>query len=338
MIDEVDSCARSNHRPFLHSKGVLKMEWSEVEVHTTNEAVEPVANVLTEFGAAGVSIEDVADFLREREDKFGEIYALKREDYPEDGVIIKAYFLKTAEFVEQIPEIEETLKNLTTFDIPLGKFQFVVNDVDDEEWATAWKKYYHPVQITDRITIVPSWESYTPSANEIIIELDPGMAFGTGTHPTTQLCIRALSDYLQPNDEIIDVGTGSGVLSIASAKLGAKSVLATDLDEIATRAAEENIILNKTEHIITVKQNNLLQDINKSNVDVVVANILAEVILLFPEDVYRALKPGGIFIASGIIEDKAKVVEEALKNAGLVIEKIEQQGDWVAIISKRGVE
>lgn len=106
------------------------MEWSEVEVHTTNEAVEPVANVLTEFGAAGVSIEDVADFLREREDKFGEIYALRREDYPEDGVIIKAYFLKTTEFVEQIPEIEQTLKNLSTFDIPLGKFQFVVNDVD----------------------------------------------------------------------------------------------------------------------------------------------------------------------------------------------------------------
>lgn len=164
------------------------------------------------------------------------------------------------------------------------------------------------------------------------------MAFGTGTHPTTQLCIRALSDYLQPGDEVIDVGTGSGVLSIASAKLGAKSILATDLDEIATRAAEENITLNKTEHIITVKQNNLLQDINKTDVDIVVANILAEVILLFPEDVYRALKPGGIFIASGIIEDKAKVVEEALKKAGLVIEKMEQQGDWVAIISKRGVE
>ncbi|EHL2821926.1 50S ribosomal protein L11 methyltransferase, partial [Listeria monocytogenes] len=109
-------------------------------------------------------------------------------------------------------------------------------------------------------------------------------------------------------------------------------------DEIATRAAEENITLNKTEHIITVKQNNLLQDINKTNVDIVVANILAEVILLFPEDVYKALKPGGVFIASGIIEDKAKVVEEALKNAGLIIEKMEQQGDWVAIISKRGVE
>ncbi|WP_171840073.1 50S ribosomal protein L11 methyltransferase, partial [Listeria monocytogenes] len=116
--------------------------------------------------------------------------------YPEDGVIIKAYFLKTTEFVEQIQEIEQTLKNLSTGDIPRGNVQFVVNDVDVEEWATAWKKYYHPVQITVRLTTVPSWESYTPSANEIIIELDPGMAFGTGTHLTTQLCIRALSDYL----------------------------------------------------------------------------------------------------------------------------------------------
>lgn len=132
------------------------------------------------------------------------------------------------------------------------------------------------------------------------------MAFGTGTHPTTQLCIRALSNYLQPGDEVIDVGTGSGVLSIASAKLGAKSILATDLDEIATRAAEENITLNKTEHIITVKQNNLLQDINKTNVDIVVANILAEVILLFPEDVYKALKPGGFSLLPELLKTKRK--------------------------------
>lgn len=311
------------------------MDWSEVEIHTINEAVEPVANVLTEHGASGVSIEDVADFFKEREDRFGEIYELAREDYPEDGVIIKAYFLKISEFIQQIPALEKAVQHLATFDIPLGDLKFQVNDVSDEEWATAWKKYYHPVQVTEQITIVPSWESYTPSQHEIIIELDPGLAFGTGTHPTTQLCIRELATQLKGGETILDVGTGSGVLSIVSAKLGAETVLATDLDEVAVRAAAENIALNNTENVVTVRQNDLLKGIEEE-ADVIVANILAEVIVLFPEDVRRLLKPNGLFIASGIIKDKEDFVKEALVKAGLEIIATKQQGDWIAIISKQG--
>ncbi|WP_239253996.1 50S ribosomal protein L11 methyltransferase [Listeria ilorinensis] len=313
------------------------MEWSEVEIHTLNEAVEPISYQLNEFGASGVSISDAADFYRTREDRFGEIYALERNDYPEDGVIIKAYFLKTEEFLASIPKLEETLRNLINFDIPLGDFHFLVQDVDDNDWATAWKKYYHPVQITEKITVVPTWETYDGGKGELIIELDPGMAFGTGTHPTTQLCMRALEEYITPNDSIIDVGTGSGVLSITSIKLGAKKVLALDLDEIAVRAAKENIEQNQVADRIEVRQNNLLEGI-ETEVDLIVANILAEVILLFPNDVYRNLRPGGLFIASGIIEQKAEVVREALIEAGLTVLKTEQQGDWVAIIAEKGAE
>ncbi|WP_088809012.1 MULTISPECIES: 50S ribosomal protein L11 methyltransferase [Listeria] len=311
------------------------MEWSEVEIHTLNEAVEAVANQLTEYGASGVSITDASDFHREREDKFGEIYALSAADYPDNGVVIKAYFLKTDEFIAQLPDMEQAIRDLKQFDIPLGELSFHVNDVDDDDWATAWKKYYHPVQITEKVTVSPTWENYVGSQDEIVIELDPGMAFGTGTHPTTQLCMRALETYLQEDDTVIDVGTGSGVLSILCAKLGAKEVLAMDLDEVAVRAAQENINQNQVDAIVTLKQNNLLEGLNE-RVDLIVANILAEVILLFPEDVYQTLKPGGTFIASGIIAEKAEVVREAIVNAGMTIVQTETQGDWVAIIAKRG--
>ncbi|WP_163653055.1 50S ribosomal protein L11 methyltransferase [Listeria sp. PSOL-1] len=311
------------------------MEWSEVEIHSINEAIEPIANLLTEYGASGVAIIDVADFFKEHEDKFGEIYALDREDYPEDGVIIRAYFLTNADFLNTLPEMEAAIRNLTTFDIDLGNLAFFVHEVNDEEWATAWKKYYHPVQISEQITVVPTWEDYVAQEGELIIELDPGMAFGTGTHPTTQLCMRALEKYVQADDFIIDVGTGSGVLSILSVKLGAKSVLALDLDEVAVRAASENIKQNHVAKKIELKQNDLLKGIDQK-ADIIVANILAEVILLFPNDVYHTLKPGALFIASGIILEKAKAVSEVLSKAGLTVIKQEQQGDWVMILARRG--
>ncbi|WP_167628098.1 50S ribosomal protein L11 methyltransferase [Listeria valentina] len=310
------------------------MEWAEVEVHTLNDAVEPIANLLNEHGASGVSIEDVADFFKERENQFGEIYALNRADYPDDGVIIKACFLKTEDFVAGIPALEKALFDLAKFDIPLGEIKFFVNDVNDDDWATAWKKYYHPVAITDSITVAPTWEDYRPREDELVIELDPGMAFGTGTHPTTQLSMRAISEFVKPDDRVIDVGTGSGVLAILCAKLGAESVLALDLDEVAVRAARENVLQNHVEAKVELRQNDLLNGIEEE-ADMIVANILAEVILLFPHDVYRLLKPGGYFIASGIIENKAEQVREALIEASLVVLETRQQGDWVAIITKR---
>ncbi|WP_374721702.1 50S ribosomal protein L11 methyltransferase [Peribacillus tepidiphilus] len=310
------------------------MKWSEIAIHTTNEAVEPISNILHEAGASGVVIEDPLELVKERRDEFGEIYQLDPNDYPEEGVIIKAYLPVTSFLGETVEGIKEAINNLILYDIDLGLNSVTISEVNEEEWATAWKKYYHPVKISEKFTIVPTWEEYEPHSDEIIIELDPGMAFGTGTHPTTVMCIQALEKTVQPGDTVIDVGTGSGVLSIAAAKLNAKSVLALDLDEIAVKSAKLNAKLNKVHEVVTVRQGNLLDGIQDS-ADVIVANILAEVIVRFTNDAAKIVKPGGYFITSGIIQQKKQEVKESLLAAGFMIEETLSMEDWIAFIAKK---
>ncbi|MED3548931.1 50S ribosomal protein L11 methyltransferase [Cytobacillus praedii] len=311
------------------------MKWSEISIHTTNEAVEPISNILHEAGASGVVIEDPFELIKERRDQFGEIYQLNPDDYPEEGVIIKAYLPENSFLAENVEEIKEAINNLVLYNIDIGKNDVSISEVNEEEWATAWKKYYHPVKISERFTIVPTWEDYTPvSSDELIIELDPGMAFGTGTHPTTVMCIQALERTVKAGDKVVDVGTGSGVLSIAAAMLGAEKVTALDLDEVAVNSARLNIELNKVHHAVDVKQNNLLDGV-EPGADIVVANILAEVILRFTGDVSSTVKQDGYFIASGIIQPKKQEVKEAMIDAGFEIAETLQMEDWVAIIGKR---
>ncbi|TCJ04223.1 50S ribosomal protein L11 methyltransferase [Cytobacillus praedii] len=311
------------------------MKWSEISIHTTNEAVEPISNILHEAGASGVVIEDPFELIKERRDQFGEIYQLNPDDYPEEGVIIKAYLPENSFLAENVEEIKEAINNLVLYNIDIGKNDVSISEVNEEEWATAWKKYYHPVKISERFTIVPTWEDYTPvSSDELIIELDPGMAFGTGTHPTTVMCIQALERTVKAGDKVVDVGTGSGVLSIAAAMLGAEKVTALDLDEVAVNSARLNIELNKVHHAVDVKQNNLLDGV-EPGADIVVANILAEVILRFTDDVSSTVKQDGYFIASGIIQPKKQEVKEAMIDAGFEIAETLQMEDWLAIIGKR---
>lgn len=235
------------------------MKWTEVSIHTTNEAVEAVSNILHEAGASGVVIEDSIDFDKERADQFGEIYALKQEDFPMQGVIIKAYLPESSFIAETVEGIRLSIEALKDFNIDIGENTVTMAEVNEEDWATAWKQYYHPVKISNRFTVVPTWEDYTPVAtDELIIELDPGMAFGTGTHPTTVMCLQALEKVVKAGDDVVDVGTGSGVLSIGAALLGAKAVHALDLDEVAVRSARENIALNKVDHVVDVHHGNLL--------------------------------------------------------------------------------
>lgn len=313
------------------------MKWSEISIHTTQEAVEPISNILHEAGASGVVIEDPLDLFKERESVYGEIYALNPDDYPQEGVIVKAYLPITSFLGETVDGIKESIENLLKFDIDLGKNSVAISEVNEEEWATAWKKYYHPVKISDKFTIVPTWETYEPvHSDELIIELDPGMAFGTGTHPTTVLCIQALERYVKENDRVIDVGTGSGVLSIAAAMLGADSVTALDLDPVAVNSARINTKLNKVHEKITVSENNLLNGIEQK-ADVVAANILAEIILQFTEDAYRILEDNGLFITSGIILNKKNEVKDGLIKAGFEILETMVMEDWVAFIAKKPV-
>lgn len=311
------------------------MKWSEISIHTTNEAVEPISHILHEAGASGVVIEDPFELTKEREDQFGEIYQLNPDDYPEEGVVMKAYLPVNSFLGETVEGIKDAINNLLVYDIDLGLNNISISEVNEEEWATAWKKYYNPVKISEKFTIVPTWETYEPvSSDEKIIELDPGMAFGTGTHPTTVLCIQAIERTVKPQDKVIDVGTGSGVLSIAAAMLDAKEVLALDLDDVAVESAKLNIKLNKVHPTVTVKQNNLLGNV-EGPVDVVVANILAEVIVRFTDDVYRLLENGGTFISSGIISMKKQEVKDALIKSGFKIEETMMMEDWVAFIAKK---
>ncbi|WP_156291112.1 50S ribosomal protein L11 methyltransferase [Oceanobacillus salinisoli] len=311
------------------------MKWSEISIQTTNEAIEAISNILHETGASGLVIEDPQDLITAKESPFGEIYELDPNDYPEEGVRIKAYLPVNSFLGETIEEIKQAINNLLIYDIDIGANEVMLSEVNEEEWATAWKKYYTPVKISKKITIKPTWEDYTPvSSDEIIIELDPGMAFGTGTHPTTVLSIQALEQYLKNNDMVIDVGSGSGVLSIASALLGAKEVFAYDLDDVAVKSTKENVKLNHLENQITAKQNNLLDHVNVK-ADIIVSNILAEIIVRFIGDAWENLKDGGLFITSGIIQNKKQLVKDKLMEQGFEIVAINEMEDWISIVAKK---
>lgn len=311
------------------------MKWLELCIHTTNEAIEPISNILHENGASGLVIEDAMDLVREHTSTFGEVYELDPEQYPDEGVYIKAYLPMNSFLGETVEEIKQTINNLMLYDIDLGRNQITLSEVHEEEWATAWKKYYKPVKISKKITIKPTWEAYQPvDTDEMIIELDPGMAFGTGTHPTTVLSIQALEQFLKENDTVIDVGSGSGVLSITAALLGANHVYAYDLDDVAVNSTVLNAKVNNVEMKITAKQKNLL-DYVTVEADLIVSNILAEIIVRFVEKAWSQLKPGGHFITSGITQAKKQLVKEHLEQQGFEIIQSNELEDWVSLVARK---
>ncbi|WHX27552.1 50S ribosomal protein L11 methyltransferase [Virgibacillus halodenitrificans] len=313
------------------------MNWSEICIHTTNEAIEPISNILHETGASGLVIEDPLDLVKERDAFFGELFELDPSEYPEEGVRIKGYLPVNSFLSETIEEIKQAINNLSTYGIELGQNTISLNEVDEEEWSTAWKKYYKPVKISKRITITPTWEDYKPvSSDEVIIELDPGMAFGTGTHPTTVLSIQALENFLSKGDTVIDVGSGSGVLSIAAALLGAESVQAYDLDDVAVTSTKFNVELNKLSDKIQAEQKNLLESVH-TEADIIVSNILAEIIVQFIDEAWERLKPGGYFITSGIIQNKKQMVKTDLEVKGFEIIQINEMEEWISIVARKNV-
>ncbi|WP_409341370.1 50S ribosomal protein L11 methyltransferase [Paenibacillus sp. MBLB4367] len=332
------------------------MRWHELTVYTTEEAVEMISNFIHELGAGGVSIEESGTLNKPRDTSFGQWFDLPFNDILEGRAVIKGYFADGSDMAEATAELKRRIDELADYGIDTGNPEIDTKDVDDDDWAHAWKAYFKPIRITDRLTIKPTWEPYEALPEELVIELDPGMAFGTGTHATTSLCLQTLEKVVRPGDYVIDVGTGSGILSIAAAKLGAKHVLALDLDPIAVSSAKENSTLNGLDSSITVVESDLLQALRaggllqeetsvpnqpsgelgvKLPVQVVVANILAEVVILFVDDVYQALEQGGAYIASGIIKAKQQLVEDALTAAGLTVEERYYELDWVAIVARK---
>lgn len=322
------------------------MLWHEFTILTTEEAVEMISNFLHEAGAGGVSIEESGTLNKKRDTSYGQWYDRPLNDIPEGQAEIKGYFSEESPIVDIVNEVKQRTGLLRDYDIDPGNLRYELRTVDEDEWATAWKKYFKPLRVSERLTIKPTWEDYLPETElEQIIELDPGMAFGTGTHPTTALCLRTLEKVIQGGEEVIDVGTGSGILAIGAVLLGAKHVLALDLDPVAVISAKENSQLNgMLDKQISVKESDLLSLLGDGHneglgvtlpVKVIVANILAEVILLFIDDVYRALEPGGVYIASGIYKNKIDIVQQALEDSGFDIEDISRDEDWVAFVARK---
>ncbi|HLR72178.1 MAG TPA: 50S ribosomal protein L11 methyltransferase [Pseudogracilibacillus sp.] len=311
------------------------MNWNELSIHTTNEAVEPISNILNEAGANGVVIEDPVDLTKEKRDLFGEVYALDRSKYPKEGIVLKSYFIDDENWPEKKQMILKQIEHLQHYHIDLGLHQIATKDVKATDWENEWKKYFKPVSVTERFTIVPSWEDYTKKTDrELIITIDPGMAFGTGTHPTTVLSLKALEETVRPNDLVIDVGAGSGILSIAASLLGAKHVYSYDLDEIAVSSTTQNCNRNDLQHTITAQKNDLLKGVNKQ-ANVIVSNILADILLRLVDDAWDNLLEGGYFITSGIINSKQMLIKDKLVEKGFHIIKQNQMENWISIIAQK---
>lgn len=311
------------------------MKWTELKVTTASEAVEAISNIMMEAGASGVAIEDALDVQNFESDRFGEILDKENFDHIKEGAIVMAYFPETTFLPEVLPFIKESIEKLPEYGLNIGENILEIHEVAESDWASAWKKYYHPVAISRFLTIVPNWEEYEAKHNdERILKLDPGMAFGTGTHPTTRLSLQALEVILHGGETLLDVGTGSGVLSIASKLYGAKEVHAYDLDEVAVNAAKENMALNPIADDVKVSANDLLNGI-EIEADVIVANILAEIVIKLIPDAWRLLKSDGKFVVSGIIKEKKEEVLEAMAAQGFVVDQVFQQGDWLAIILEK---
>lgn len=317
------------------------MGWTAIKVVTTNEAVEAVSYILTDEGAVGVQIDDAADFKKLKPGRYGqhgEIIDPQTIPHRQSGAAITGYFPEKTFVPEIVPAIKQRVQQLAQFNLDPGDATIVADRVNDEKWATVWQKYYHPLRVTNRLTIVPEWEQYhRESPDEKLIILDPGMAFGTGTHPTTQLMLEALEIIVRGGESMIDVGTGSGVLSIAAKHLGAGVVTAYDIDEVAVRSAKRNLALNPVAADVKVGVNSLLDGVH-TQVDLIVANILAEIIVPLVPQAMDNLRPGGHFLVSGIIKDKAELVRRTLIDAGFIIDQQLRMKDWYGMIAHKPTE
>lgn len=208
-------------------------------------------------------------------------------------------------------------------------------EYDEEDYQNSWKKYLFPEKVSEKFVVKPTWREYTPEADELIIELDPGRAFGTGSHPTTSLCLKLMEGNISEGDSVIDVGTGSGILMIAADRLGASEIYGTDIDELAVESAKENLELNKiSEEKAKVYKGDLISVVENKKFDVVVANILADVLLILLHDISKVVKPNGKIIFSGIIEDKCELLKREVESLGFTVEEIKADKEWRAMLIK----
>jgi len=312
------------------------MNWTEVLITVDSQAVEAVTNILYEFGAQGVAIDEPIDVEKLKEDELYWDYIDEKllKDGNEETKIMAYFSEEERNLPEKIMDIREHIKNLKDFGLEIGSATVELSNINQDDWETAWKQYFKPIHVTDKIVVKPEWEVYEKQSDEIVIEIDPGMAFGTGTHETTSMCINQIEKNLKKDDKIIDIGCGSGILAMAAVLLGAQSAVGVDLDPVAVRVSKENIELNKLQDKIEIFEGNLT-DVIKEKAEIVVANIMADIIVILLEDVRDFIKDDGLFISSGIILPKRELIEKTLIAKSFKIVEVETKGEWCAITAQK---
>ncbi len=327
------------------------MKWIKFKIKTITDAEDIIISTLYDIGLEGAQIEDKIPLTAmEKEQMFVDILPEGPED---DGIAYLSFFVEEKEdgqlevqgepaTVESImASVQAELDDLRDF-MDIGEGTITIDETEDIDWINNWKQYFHQFYIDD-ILVIPSWEDIKPEDSEkMVLHIDPGTAFGTGMHETTQLCIRQLRKYITPETELLDVGTGSGILAILSLMFGAKHAVGTDLDICAVSAVEDNCRANGIDpaqfemmigNIITDKE---IQDrVGYECYDIVVANILADVLVPLTPVIVNQMKPGAIYITSGIIDDKEQTVVEAVKAAGLEVIEVTYQGEWVSVTARK---
>lgn len=308
-------------------------KWNEIKIVLKEEDLEYIQGILYSMDVKGISIEDPNDMLGREEGPLTWDFAdINIFEYGKDKAVVRAYFNIDVDVKEIISEIETRIERAKEFDVNIRDYEIFSEEVNENDWANEWKKYYKPTKVGNRFVIKPLWEEYEAKGDEIILNMDPGMAFGTGTHETTRLCLEAIENYMKKDTRVFDIGTGSGILAIGASLLGAKDVVGVDLDIVAVDSAKENVKYNHLENVEILHGN--LMDVVEGTADIIVANIIAEVILILIDDVKKMINKNGVFISSGIIREKEKMVTDALHEKGFSIKEVRREGEWVCIVSE----
>ena len=316
------------------------MKWNQFRLKTTTEAEDIVSSMLMDLGIEGVQIEDRIPLTQQdKEQMFVDILP----DIPEDdGTAYLTFYLdQDVDTARILGEVRQELEDMRNY-VDVGECTIEESETEDVDWVNNWKKYFHQFYIDD-ILVIPSWEDVkTEDSDKMVIHIDPGTAFGTGMHETTQLCIRALRKYTKKDALVLDVGCGSGILGMLALKFGAGHSIGTDLDPCAIDATHENMEVNgigKDQYEVMI--GNIIDDkavqdqVGYEKYDIVAANILADVLVPLTPVIVHQMKPGAVYITSGIIDDKEEVVVEAVKAAGLTVLEVNHQGEWVSVVAKK---
>jgi len=313
------------------------MDWMKITVLTTTIASDLVSQMLIDAGSQGTIIEDKNDVqMNQRPEGQWDIIDEEIARRIGDDVKVTGFYPMDNRAPDTLSFVKDRARELPNLapGIDLGKLEVTMTTIDDEDWAENWKSQYKPFRLGKHIVIRPGWEEYDAEPTDKVVTIDPGMAFGTGTHETTGMCVSLVEEYVKPGMNVIDVGTGTGILAIAAAHMGAKHVLASDIDPMAVRVAAENIEINGFSGVIEAREGDLLEAAD-TTADVVIANIIADVIIMISAPVRAFIREGGVFICSGIAREREDEVIEALKKAGYGRLDKRNDGEWTAIACQR---